>query len=481
VNAVAGSGKTTTIVECARRIPTRAVFVAFSNAIQAELAARLEGTPVVVTGIHKAGLAQVRAHIGRSPRIDKWATASKIDRLMDRGRIDLARYCGPRPTPQAARGFGTLLREIAGKCKVSGLPLAPSDEEIAAVIAHFAIDLEGYHPADIAGEIRTVLRECANDLSAIDFDDMIWLPLALTLRPAESFPWVIVDECQDLSPAQRYIVASLVREGGRMLAVGDPRQAIFGFAGAGVDSFAKLREAFDAQEFPLSVCYRCAPEIVARAQAIVPTIEAAPGAAAGIVRDITADTFAAEVVPGDMVLCRLTAPLIAACYALISRGTPARVRGRDIGKGLRSLARDCAGGKKADFSGLTPAGIVAWQVREVEKITREVGADRAADRIDALDDRIACLLVIFGRADAHSWADLDDAIDALFGDGGSGVELMTAHRAKGLEADRVYILAPDRLGNTSRCKMAWQEEQEHNLAYVAITRARRDLAFVHEG
>jgi superfamily I DNA/RNA helicase len=60
------------------------------------------------------------------------------------------------------------------------------------------------------------------------------------------------------------------------------------------------------------------------------------------------------------------------------------------------------------------------------------------------------------------------------------VELSTVHRAKGLEADRVFILAPEKLPLVWAGQQAWETEQEQNLRYVALTRARRELYFVTE-
>lgn len=56
--------------------------------------------------------------------------------------------------------------------------------------------------------------------------------------------------------------------------------------------------------------------------------------------------------------------------------------------------------------------------------------------------------------------------------------LSTAHKSKGLEANRVLILLPNKLPLTWRQQQPWQLAQEINLKYVAITRARKELIFV---
>jgi len=71
---------------------------------------------------------------------------------------------------------------------------------------------------------------------------------------------------------------------------------------------------------------------------------------------------------------------------------------------------------------------------------------------------------------------LIEEIEALFGQGG-GIKLSSVHRAKGLEAERVFLLDPHRMPS-SRAEKDWELEQENNLIYVAYTRARRALWFI---
>ena len=60
------------------------------------------------------------------------------------------------------------------------------------------------------------------------------------------------------------------------------------------------------------------------------------------------------------------------------------------------------------------------------------------------------------------------------------VKIYTIHRAKGLEADRVFILNFNRLPETKIGQNAWEMEQEINLKYVAITRAKKVLYLINE-
>ena len=56
---------------------------------------------------------------------------------------------------------------------------------------------------------------------------------------------------------------------------------------------------------------------------------------------------------------------------------------------------------------------------------------------------------------------------------------MTAHKSKGLEAERVHILRPDLMPHAN-AKLDWELTQEDNLQYVAITRTKDLLAYVRD-
>ena len=84
-----------------------------------------------------------------------------------------------------------------------------------------------------------LLEQCTGtEDGCIDFDDMIWLPVVLDL-PQRKFDRVFIDECQDLNRSQIELSLRAVKPDGRILAVGDPHQAIYSFRGLGR---ARVRE-----------------------------------------------------------------------------------------------------------------------------------------------------------------------------------------------------------------------------------------------
>ena len=132
----------------------------------------------------------------------------------------------------------------------------------------------------------------------------------------------------------------LAAAGARLVFVGDPRQSIFGFAGADPEAMERISRRLSAQVMPLSVTYRCPRLHVELAQELAPEIEAAPGAPSGSVQLIDEAELDSWVKPGDLVLCRLNAPLIAVCLRLVRLGLPAYVRGADLKERLQRLAAE---------------------------------------------------------------------------------------------------------------------------------------------
>lgn len=479
VDAVAGSGKTFTLVECAKLIAGRGIFCAFNKHIKEELARKLEDTTMSVATIHSMGLRTIRDHEGygevKTDTKKYWTIARElVDGTIREGR--LAREQIDRAEKQALRDEWPV-SDLNKMCNLIRLNLLDSrdPEDIDFIAGHHGMD---FHPA-IYPLLQTFMQEMLRmgyeaARYSIDFTDMLWLPAAANMEP-QKYPWVFVDEAQDLNRAQLNIVKKSVAPGGRVLFVGDPKQAIYGFAGADASSTTKIIESMDCEILPLSVCYRCPVSHIELAKKLVPQIEPAPGAKDGTVTKMQRAGLIEEAHEGDLILCRTTAPLLEVCYKLISSKISASVRGRDIGKGLVKVVDDVEK-RSPDFDNFSDA-LHEYERDESAKLLRRSGDNEA--QIAALQDRIECVSVVYSISEAHSFGKLIGVIESLFATGKPSVMLSTVHRAKGLENDRIFILRPDLMPHPM-AKHDWEQEQEQNLIYVAYTRAKRDLVFVNE-
>lgn len=342
--------------------------------------------------------------------------------------------------------------------------LADGREDIEKIVADFGLGptSKGAAEAFVDTLCKAMGVLAADQRSVIDYDDQIWLPVYHGLR-VDQFDAVFVDEAQDLSPAKLALARMAVKEDGLFVAVGDDRQAIYGFAGADPDSLPRIIRETDAEVLPLTVTYRCPKQVVALAQGLVGDYTAHESAPEGIVREIGDNMLVSTLVPGDTVVSRSNAPLVSLCLRLLAAGTSAKVLGRaDVADGLKKLVKKA----KTDDVGDLLSFVCDWADKEVMKLSK------AGRPVDLVCDKRDCLVALADGV--HSVEELLARIDRLFTDAQEGrlVLLTSTHKAKGLEWDRVFLLK-----DTYRADKS-PDPQEANLLYVAITRAKCELVLV---
>ncbi len=461
VEAVAGSGKTFTIVKAAALIPSahKAVFLAFNKSIATELGNKLP-SHVESKTLNALGWAICRYRLGKHLQVDGKKTFKLIDRHL----------------PEEAREVTSELLSIIGKAKSHGLIPAgmptprgtyeASEEKWWRLMDKYDIDPNGCGEATFIEWANILLRAGLEEQNVLDFDDQLYMPVALDLS-SWRYDWVIIDEAQDVSHVQRTLLRKILKTGGRLIAVGDSHQAIYGFRGADNQSLANIGRVFKAETLPLSISYRCPRKVVEIAQGFVPEIEASDTAEDGEIlspKSWAVDSFSDD----DLVVCRNTAPLIELAYKCIGEGKQVHVMGREIGKGLVNVIKKAGGKRSKTIDELRPK-LDKWQQRQIAK------ADRDEAKIAAIQDRVDCINIL--AAGLETIKELIDAIEAIFSDAQGGTKLATVHKAKGLEAPRVFILNPD-LMPSKWARQEWQQEQERNLQYVATTRALETLVYL---
>lgn len=481
IKAVAGSGKTTTIVEALRHVALglTVLFVAFNKAIADELAKRAP-KHVDVSTLHSYGLKIITRALGRL-RIDK----NRMHRLIDDMRsetfetvIRIGKELGLGTDEEIADAadLSSLRFDLIKTVSLAKGSLVGEETQIDAIVDGFDIEFPKRSPfqgailpehaqvalrAAFIRDVLALLVRCA-DVSdgTLDFDDMIWLPVVLDL-PQKQFDRVFVDETQDLNPCQIEITMRAVKPGGRIIAVGDPRQAIYRFRGADSAAVENVVKRLDAKILPLSVCYRCCKSVIEKAKEIVPEIEWSPEAEDGKVEDTTMREMEMGVRPGDFVLSRTNAPLVSLCLRFLKEGRPATIQGRDIGASLAKFVEKSAA---SDVKGLRDY-VEEWRDVECARLAKK--------RVDtqATEDRAECILALSDGA--LSVAEVISRIEKLFADTDDSkrIVLSSTHKAKGMERDTVWMLE-----STYRRR---PEIEEDNLYYVAVTRARKALYLVH--
>lgn len=392
-------------------------------------------------------------------------------------------------------------------------------DELDELIGHYDIEIEDDQANEVYYLVPRILALCKKPKGEISFDDMIWLPIILNLA-VPKFDVLLVDEAQDLNRCQQALAK---KAGHRLILCGDPKQAIYGFAGADSKSMERMAEELGHRlsyngddnnpEFtpsgrgcitlPLTVTRRCGKVIVEEAKKYVPDFEAHENNPEG---KISFGVYAGESTPldmsrvkafldnegrgdeikpqpptsyhsqvqaGDMLLCRVNAPLVSQCFKFIRMGKKANIQGRDIGQGLISTVKKM----KASNVDELAEKLTKWHEKEQEKEEKKKHPNE--NKLIALQDRYDCLMCF--TEEATSIEGVIAKIESIFTDDKTttGILLSSIHKAKGLEAKRVFILRP----KGAECphpmaKTYWQREQEYNLLYVAITRAIEELTYV---
>ena len=460
VKAVAGSGKTSTAVEGLNHTSPDSMvgYVAFNKRIATELARRAPSHAHVSTN-HSLGFGNIRAAQGKV-------------KVNSRKLYFLLRDIGenlPTAENNVIKENSRVIQKLVSLTKAN--MMEPTTETFEYIADRWNIDTNG------EGELiyRTaaqLFKQSTADMSVVDFDDMIWFPASEKV-PCKKFDVLFIDEAQDLNKAQASLMMNSLNPDGRIVAFGDEFQSVYGFAGADSDSIPNLIKSLDAETLPLSITYRCPKSHVALAQSLVPQIEAAPWAKEGTLETVSQHQFAQGARTGDMVLCRCNAPLVGPAFSLIRRGTKAVILGRDIGKSLMVLISKAQ--KKAKVHSLsdTLAALIEHGEREVSKLTRMKKHSRA----QSIEDRVETIIALSDGCSTMS--QLEEKIETIFSDEAEGVTFSSVHKAKGLEANTVWILRDDLMPHP-KAEAPWELQQEANIRYVAYTRSKSRLFFVED-
>ena len=129
----------------------------------------------------------------------------------------------------------------------------------------------------VAARVMKLYEERLAAYSAVDFDDLIGLPLKLLQQHEEAREkWrrtlrhVLVDEYQDTNATQYELLKALVGEQGLFTAVGDDDQSIYGWRGATIENLKRLPQDYpNLKVIPLEQNYRSTGAILTAANNVI--------------------------------------------------------------------------------------------------------------------------------------------------------------------------------------------------------------------
>lgn len=461
ISALAGAAKTTTLELICKALPssTPILSLAFNKRIAQEMERRLPGNVKCQT-LNSLGHGVWSAACAKRLSVDAGKSRTILKGLID--------ALPARSKGEAYETYAETLGIIRA-AKVQGyIPAGTFPNARRLINGEFFESLEEEPTPTQRRLVDETLVVSIREAYAgrIDFDDQIYLP-ALFGGQFPRFPLVMVDEAQDLSPLNHAILDKLVTR--RIIAVGDAFQSIYAFRGADTSSMPRLRARFDMDELHLSVSFRCPRAVVALARSRAPTMQWPDWAAEG--RVVTHDQWSAHDLPdGCTVLCRNNAPLFRLAMALLRAGRGVNLVGSDIGPSLvRSLRKLGDDGRGGTNDAMTQADLLSAIDRwEAERLAKSKSKASIADKAD-------CLRVFaeWGPTLGVVLATVEKIFSAQ-----GPINLMSGHKAKGLEWDLVFHLDPWRI--PSKWATTPEElEQEDNLRYVITTRAKRELHFIN--
>jgi DNA helicase II / ATP-dependent DNA helicase PcrA len=367
-------------------------------------------------------------------------------------------------------------------------------------------------PADLFGRLYASYERAKDRARRVDFEDMLALTVELLESDADAArlvqsqkTWISVDEYQDTNPLQERLLELWTGESPDLAVVGDPDQTIYTFTGATPDYLLRFADRHPGtRTIALTENYRSTPQVLALANRLTaggprgalttslpagpePTIDRFAGPevevnalVAGIRRLVGSGVGKSEIA----VLVRINAQLPPIEEALTRAGVEYTVRGqRFYGRAEVRQAGRLIGRSQIAATG----GALVDAVRQLfaERLGYEAGAETVGDEGGERAASLSLLLTIAsdlvesnpeaGAAELTAELDRRDAAESAAQ--GAGVNLLTYHRAKGLEWDAVFLPAIDE--GTLPIRQAKTDEQvaeERRLLYVGITRARTHVA-----
>jgi DNA helicase-2/ATP-dependent DNA helicase PcrA len=526
LSAVAGSGKTSTImliagllnrIEKERGMPLEWCSLSFNRPIMlaSNKKYREHGYKEVARTTNSLGrsilVAAAEAGLCRRPgKLNKAKYSDLAKRYCSTHSLSIPQVPKESPLRESEASLAGKIRHLVSAARLTNCE--PNEKNLLALIKHYPdlriSPMSPYWPF-IWQAVRPIIRdgiERYNETGEHDFDDQIFLPVALDVA-APIFDVIAVDEAQDLNKVRTELVKRSIKPDGALIFVGDRRQAIQGFAFADTESVDNIIRDTRAVEMPLTCCWRCARNIIRLAQEINAEIEARPNADDGLIEQVSEAAYIGMLQPGyyhptdksqcreaDMVVCRIKADLVKGCLAAIRAGKYAIVRGRDIGRNVIALLEDVL--KLFPFAAYDMArldeALHEYHLQHVAALAKKKDAEEEIEAFTDLVDTLEALIDGYKMTmpARMSMSDLTAFIESKFeGDdddedsqreGPRPVVFSTIHKAKGLETDRVFILRGDLMPHPAAIKSgkAWQVEQEFNVLYVAVTRAKHELYFV---
>lgn len=522
VNALAGSGKSTTACMLSEHSKTSDLYIAFNASVVEEFKKKIKNPKTKVMTMHSLAysimLYNVEQESKDSGEKPKGFGSQRSKRTVSLDNFKPHKILDEEITKRYGRYIEFAKRvflkdnyvNLYNLCRLTLTDMS-SNKDVSRLIDDHVLFLyygdEGYSAPDIS-EITSTLkildtksRQQFETQGVIDFTDMLWITFNKLKYDNWEVPYwalytnIYCDEVQDFSNIQLNFLKFIKRTKGRYVFIGDFHQAIYNFAGANAQAFNQIPKMFAPVEtFDLPICYRCAKSHLSRVNReygipILPCDDAP----LGFVKTIDKNKISDYAKAGDMVISRKNKWIAEVVLDLARNGTPIFIEDKEMVVAIKRqiLSSKCTSvGTLEKFLQKVISNYNKKLFEIVSKNVREGGHEEerleaVAETNSKIDNTSFLLEILEGYLEHHASSDsvskFSNFIDKLLNTTPSPncVRLCSIHKAKGLEATNVFVLNEAKINYDFRNSKE-QNVQEKNLSYIATTRAKEGLYLVKE-
>lgn len=522
VNALAGSGKSTTACMLSERSKTSDLYIAFNASVVEEFKKKIKNPKTKVMTMHSLAysimLYNVEQESKDSGEKPKGFSSQRSKRTVSLDNFKPHKILDEEITKRYGRYIEFAKRvflkdnyiNLYNLCRLTLTDMS-SNKDVSRLIDDHVLFLyygdEGYFAPDIS-EITSTLkildtksRQQFETQGVIDFTDMLWITFNKLKYDNWEVPYwalytnIYCDEVQDFSNIQLNFLKFIKRTKGRYVFIGDFHQAIYNFAGANAQAFNQIPKMFaPVKTFDLPICYRCAKSHLSRVNReygipILPCDDAPMG----FVKTIDKNKISEYAKAGDMVISRKNKWIAEVVLDLARNGTPIFIEDKEMVGAIKRqiLSSKCTSvGTLKKFLQKVISNYNKKLFEIVSKNAREGGHEEehleaVAEANSKIDNTSFLLEILEGYLENHASSDsvskFSNFIDKLLNTTPSPncVRLCSIHKAKGLEATNVFVLNEAKINYDFRNSKE-QNIQEKNLSYIATTRAKEGLYLVKE-
>lgn len=500
ISARAGTGKTFLLLELVKYIDTYSVFLAFNKSIQQEISSKITNPKFKTYTFNGIGYQILLKNMEEKyPKVkitlDNFKTQKIVKPLIDKF---IKRKLSWDEKSDYIEEIGTLWE----LCKCTLTNIEDEDAVFSLIEKHWLFEhfSEPDNICEILQEIKKENLRMLFEEGIINFSDQLYITVNeikdknWTVPPYLLFYNILVDEAQDTNRCQQVLIFFLKRKGARCIFVGDKFQAIYEFSGADAHAYETIKTMHKCEEFLLPINYRCGRThlnlVNNRWKEI--GIEAAPDAIEGNIKRIQVDALFKMVKEGDFILSRKNSDLIDIALRLLKESKSIYIKDKEIvNKTIKFVKRHS---KKSETINDLKSQIEFEQrknKKQKDKLEEQLRkGEIAQEEFDAHDfnagylDILECVVFLIDNyiAEKNHKKTIDDFLNyipkKLNTENKNGCVVCTSiHQAKGLEADNVFVLNEGR-EFFEFARTAEQRQQEKNLSYVALTRAKKNLYLV---